>query len=66
MNCHSARLRALSHQTTSRHARHGNPFAHGKGGSQCGGGAVARIKEVLYDLVDMTARERFEALKPRY
>jgi hypothetical protein len=66
MNCHAARLRALSHRTTSRHACSGNPFAHGKGGSQSHGGAVARIKEVLYDLVDMTARERFEALKPRY
>lgn len=29
-------------------------------------GAVERFKETLYGLVDMTARERFEARKPRF
>ena len=28
--------------------------------------AFGRIKEVLYELVDLTARERFEARKPRF
>ncbi|MDP3939034.1 MAG: hypothetical protein Q8R92_12995 [Deltaproteobacteria bacterium] len=29
-------------------------------------GAVERFKETLYGLVDTTARERFEARKPRF
>jgi hypothetical protein len=60
MNCHAHSIRTKTHGRPARFIQ----AAHG--GRHRRAGAVLRFKEVLYDLVDMTARERFEARKPRF
>ncbi|MFQ5457737.1 MAG: hypothetical protein ACE5FC_04700 [Myxococcota bacterium] len=60
MNCHAHSLRPRTHGQSARRGR------IARGTRQRRSGTSVRLKEALYDLVDMTARERFEARKPRF
>ena len=60
MNCQAHNYRTRTHRRPTRLGRMGHDSRPRRVG------AMERIKETLYGLVDMTARERFEARKPRF
>lgn len=60
MNCQAHSYRTRTQRRPSRLGR----IEHESRSRRAG--AVERFKETLYGLVDMTARERFEARKPRF
>jgi len=60
MNCQAQSCQTRTQRRPSRHGRMGHEARPRRLG------AVERFRETLYGLVDMTARERFEARKPRF